>query len=292
MGEGVKTMAMRVFPRSTKWTPSDEMAFIGDPTLPGMRPTNPETPVLVSCTFSWDLAEAKRLVASWRRFYRDVRLGGPALGDPGSRFVPGLFIKPGVTFTSRGCPKRCPWCLVWRREGQIRTLPILPGRIIQDNNLLGCPRRHVEVVFDMLSDQHRVVFSGGLDTELFADWHRELLESVRYEELWFACDTLAALPSLVRTKKICDGISVEKMRCYVLIGFGGESLRDAEHRLASVYELGYLPFAQLFRGERAISYSPAWKDLARKWSRPAAYRQRQPAGTFTPSLPHLVTPSS
>jgi hypothetical protein len=26
---------IRVFPRRTKWTPTDELAFVGDPPLPG-----------------------------------------------------------------------------------------------------------------------------------------------------------------------------------------------------------------------------------------------------------------
>jgi hypothetical protein len=143
--------------------------------------------------------------------------------------------------------------------------------------LLACPRRHIEAVFDMLSDQRAVVFAGGLDTTLFENWHRELLETIRYDELWFAADTLPATTSLERAARICDGISIEKRRCYVMIGFGQESLVQAERRLEQVYELGFLPFAQLYRGERAVSYSPEWQALARKWSRPAAYRTKRVA---------------
>jgi hypothetical protein len=73
---------------------------------------------------------------------------------------------------------------------------------------------------------------------------------------------------------ILDGISTEKCRCYVLIGFAEESLDDAKRRLEWVYAQDFLPFAQLYRGERAVAYSPEWRALARKWSRPAAYRSR------------------
>jgi len=188
--------------------------------------------------------------------------------------VSGRFIKEEITITSRGCPKRCPWCFAWRREGGIRTLPIKPGRIVQDNNLLACPDRHIEAVFDMLAGQRRIVFSGGLDADLFKDWHRDLIETVRYDELWFACDTKQAVHALRRAAGICEGISIEHLRCYVLIGFGGEALSEAERRLEEVYDLGFLPFAQLFRGETGMSYSRDWRALARKWSRPAAYRRR------------------
>lgn len=260
---------IRVFPRRTKWTPTDDLAFVGEPAL---WREDPALPVMVSVTFTWDLPLARRLAASWRRFHKRVEIGGPALGDPGGQFIAGRFLKAGVTITSRGCPKRCPWCFAWRREGGIRTLRIVPGRIVQDNNLLACPRRHVEAVFDMLSDEQRVVFSGGLDATLFQAWHRELLETIRYEELWFACDTLAGGEPLRRARAICDGISPEKLHCYVLIGFGGESLDAARRRLEAVYQLGFLPFAQLFRGEKAVAYVSEWRNLARRWSRPAAYR--------------------
>jgi hypothetical protein len=267
-------LAIRVFPRRTRWTPTDGLAFVGEPPL---WREDRRLPVMISVTFTWDLPLARRLAASWRRFHDHVEIGGPALGDPGGQFIAGQFVKLGITITSRGCPKRCPWCFAWRREGDIRTLRIVPGRIVQDNNLLACPRRHVEAVFDMLSEQRRVIFSGGLDTALFEDWHRELLETIRYEELWFACDTLAGLESLRRARGICEGISPEKLRCYVLIGFGGESRDAARRRLEAVHELGFLPFAQLFRGEKAVAYDLEWRRLARLWSRPAAYRSRDAA---------------
>ena len=266
---------IRVFPRKTKWTPIDDLAFVGEPPLPFFRPDNRKLPVMVSCAFTWDLPEAKRLRLSWGRFYDDVQLGGPACNNPGDRFTSGQFIKEGVTITSRGCPKRCPWCFVWRREGEIRTLPIVPGHIVEDNNILACPRWHIEAVFDMLTRERKVVFAGGLDTSLLRDWHRKLFETIRYDELWFACDTRMSESDLIQAAAICDGISIEKLRCYVMIGFGGESLFDACARLEWVYSMGFLPFAQLYRGEQSVVYSPEWKKLARKWSQPAAYRARK-----------------
>jgi len=274
---------IRVFPRRTKWTPTDDLAFVGDPPLEPFRPADSKMKVAVSCIFTWDLPEAKRLRRSWMRYYDYVTLGGPVCGSEAGQFTPGRFIKRGVTFTSRGCPRRCPWCFVWKREGDIRTLPIVPGNIVQDNNLLACPRRHIEAVFDMLRDQRGVVLAGGLDSSLLTDWHRELLDDIRLDEVWLACDTRAALKPLERASRILQGISIEKRRCYVLIGFGAESLADAESRCERVYDLGFLPFAQLYRGEMAVAYPPAWRTLARKWSRPAAYRKK--AGDKTEASP-------
>lgn len=264
---------IRVFPHRNKWTPTDELTFIGEP--PMFRPGNRLIPVRVSATFTWHKAEAERIAAAWASFYDDVQVGGPAYGDPGGEFVPGRFLKEGCTITSRGCPKRCGWCVVPRREGAVRELPIKPGWIVQDNNLLACSEPHIRAVFDMLRTQNRAAFfNGGLDKHYLKDWHRDLFDSIKIGELWFACDTANDMPALEKASRILDGISIEKRRCYTMIGYQGETIVDAERRLERVYELGFLPFCQLFQPDETKTYSEDWRRLHRKWSRPAAYRKK------------------
>lgn len=125
---------IRVFPRRTKWTPTDSLAFVGDPPFPHLLPS--EQPVGISCTFTWDIPEARRLQRSWSRFYSNVQIGGPAFNDRGGFFHSGVFVKPGITITSRGCPNHCGFCLVPKREGSLRELPIVDGWNVADNNLL------------------------------------------------------------------------------------------------------------------------------------------------------------
>jgi hypothetical protein len=263
---------IRVFPRRTKWTPDDELAFVGDPPLPLLLP--PEQPVRISITFTWDIPEGYRLLRAWSKFYKDVRLGGPAFGDPGGEFTPGMFLKKGVTITSRGCIRNCPYCLVPEREGKIRELPIKEGWIIQDNNLLACSEKHIEKVFEMLSRQKKAaVFSGGLDPRLLNRWHVCLLKSIKVREIWVSCDTTENLRYLYRAAELLQDFPMYKKRCYVLVGFGGETIQDAEKRLKEVYELGFLPFAQLYRGPQLRqSISKDWKRFVRMWSRPAIYK--------------------
>ncbi len=261
---------IRVFPNRNKWTPTDELAFIGDP--PMFRPT--EQPVRVSVTFTWDIQEGKRLFRAWSKYYSDVNLGGPAFGDPGGTFVPGRYIKEGVTFTSRGCVRRCPWCVVPTREGKIRELPIIDGWIIQDNNFLACSQEHQEKVFEMCQRQKQpITFSGGLDGKLLKPWHIEWFKALKIKEMWFACDDSKNLKTLEKSADLLSDFSQHKKRCYVLFGFNGETPIEAEKRIEKVYELGFLPFAQLYRSmDNKEQYNYQWRSLARKWSRPAAYR--------------------
>jgi hypothetical protein len=262
---------IRVFPRKTSFTPDDDMVFVGDPPL--WRPE--AEAVHVSVTFTWDVAEGARLVEAWRQYYPVVRIGGPAWGDVPGAFTPGLYVKQGVTFTSRGCNNRCPWCFVPSREGKVRLLPIADGHIVQDNNLLQTPRDHQEAVYAMLKRQGKAAtFSGGIQASLVDDWVADQFRQLRIHEVWLACDSDGAIRPLREATQRLSFLSRDKLRCYVLVGFNGETVTGAARRLAEVWDAGCMPFAQFYRdgnGKRP-ALTPEWQRLVREWSRPAAMR--------------------
>ena len=264
---------LRIFPKRTSMTPNDAMALIGDPPLGLWRPQAGE--VHVSVTFTWDVEEGQRLAAAWRQYYPVVRLGGPAFGDPADGFTPGRYIRRGVTFTTRGCNRRCPWCLVPEREGRLAEIEAFtPGHIVQDINILQASRKHIRRVFDMLKAQHRAVtFSGGLDARLIDDWVVEQLRGLRIDQLFLAADTTELLRPLEKALKRLSDLPRRKLRVYVMIGYGDETIDEALERLGVVWRLGGMPFAQLYQpADRWIDYNMTWKRLARAWSRPAAMK--------------------
>jgi len=267
---------IRVFPYRTSFTPNDEMAFVGYP--PFHHPGDRKTPVHISVIFKWWRAEAERIAASWRDHYDAVILGGPAYGDLGDNFEPGKYLKLGCTITSRGCVKHCGWCP--EKDRPLWELPnVADGWIVQDSNLLACSERHVRKVFDMLRRQpYPAKFSGGLDKYFLKKWHRELFDSIRIDELWFACDLTSDLPQLEKAAEILEGIPIDKKRCYTMIGYdhAPEPLEQAEKRMERVLELGFLPFCQLYKPDEGVKiYPEEWKAMQRKWARPAAYRRKK-----------------
>jgi hypothetical protein len=261
-------MIIRVFPRKTNMTPDDPYVFVGDPPL--WRPEADEAHI--SVTFTWDIEEGRRLWEAWAQYY-PVRLGGPAFsnGTVGD-FTPGLYVKQGVTFTSRGCNNNCPWCLVPQMEGKLRHIPITPGHIVQDNNLLQCSAYHRRAVFQMLKSQRKgAVFAGGLDARLLTDEVADELRGLRIHQIFLAADTEGALKPLAGAIQKLSFLGRQKTRCFVLIAYNGETIKQAEVRLRCVWELGAMPFAQLYQPpDEYIRYSHEWKALARTWSRPAA----------------------
>jgi hypothetical protein len=269
---------IRVFARRTSMSPDDDLAFFGPPPLFDI----PDLPVCVSVTFSWDLERGFGLLNDWqlRMGCGKVKIGGPAFLEHCKKkpdFIIGRFLKEGITITSRGCPKRCKWCLVPKREGNLREINIAPGHIVQDNNLLACSRQHIEKVFDMLKNQHRVIqFKGGLDIDYLEPWHIELLKTIKIgqDSLWVACDREKDLSRLDKAADLFADYPIDSKRCYVLLGFNDDSTEAAERRCEKIYEKGFLPFAQYYQpnnSQRRVA-SQNWRCVVRKWSRPAAYR--------------------
>lgn len=252
-------------------TPRDGLVFIGDPPL--WRPDASE--VHISVTFTWDIEEGYRLYNAWRQYYSSVKIGGPAIENHVTDFIPGLYLRHDVTITSRGCTRKCPWCLVPDREGDIKLLKIRPGYIIQDNNILATPRFHQEKVYSMLSVQSRSAkFSGGIDAHLVDDWVVEQFRQLRINEIFLAADTKGSLKVLARAVEKLAFLGRNKLRCFVMIGYDGETTVEAEERLREVWNIGCLPFSQLFQPpDQYIKYSKEWRDLNRNWSRPAITRR-------------------
>jgi len=269
---------IRVFPRRTRATPADELAYVGEPDM-FVRNEGADR-VEISCTFTWDRPEAERLARLWKSIGHVV-VGGPAYGDKGEEFQPGKYLVSGYVITSRGCPNKCGFCLVPGREGGLRELKIEDGWIIQDNNLLACSEKHIREVFAMLQRQqkHRVEFTGGLEAKRLQEWHVGLLSQLKPKPvIYFAYDSPKeyGLPwAMDRLLRAGFTIESHNLRCYVLIGQRNDTLEKASRRLEYVLSMGFTPFAMLYRGPDDYGPSPLkdamklWREFQRKWARPA-----------------------
>jgi hypothetical protein len=249
--------------------PRDKDAYFGEPDL--FTPQYDEAHI--SVTFTWDIKKAYDLAYAWKIYAKEVKLGGCAFNDRGNGFIPDLYVKPGCVFTSRGCIFDCPWCFVPRREGKIRELPILSGNIIMDNNLLACSKSHIKNVIKMLKTQRQISFNQGLDSRLMTDWFVEEIRGLKIKDIWLAMDYDGAEKPLQKAvNKLKKYFSRDKIRCYVLIGYEDETLKQAEMRLRKAWEIGTLPFAMLYRDENGKKRSLEWRRFQRSWCRPAAIK--------------------
>ncbi|MDR1021211.1 MAG: hypothetical protein LBL73_10670, partial [Synergistaceae bacterium] len=229
--------------------------------------------VHVSVAFTYDMPKAEKLAEAWARTGLPVKLGGPALNQPGGDFVPGLYLKQGYVITSRGCPRRCWFCSVPVREGgKLRELPITDGWNVLDDNILACSEQHIHGVFAMLKRQEKhPVFTGGLEAALLRPWHVELLREVKAARMYFAYDTPEDYEPLVLAGRLLrdGGITKASHRaaCYVLIGYPTDTPDAAGARLRAAWEAGFVPYAMLYRDGTGAADAD-WRRFQRAWVRP------------------------
>ena len=257
----------RVYPRRTRATPVDSLAFTDGP---GLFPPEVDE-VHVSVTFTYDLPRAEHLARQWESV-APVKIGGPGTGMRGGDFTPGMYLRPGYVITSRGCPNRCWFCSVPKRDGDIRELPITEGRNVLDDNLLACSDRHIESVLLMLKEQKRAAeFTGGIEAARLTKDLAEAIRSTRPKQLFLAYDTADDWPPLqtAAANLWAAGFTKEShaVRCYVLCGYPKDRFLFAEDRMYRVLDLGLMPMAMLWRDESG-KIDPLWRTFQRIWARP------------------------
>lgn len=260
---------IRIFPNRTKATPDDT-----DVRIKALHPTikDEADEVHVSVAFTWDIPTAEKIAENWRHV-APVTIGGPAYNNPGGDFVPGMYLKKGYVITSRGCPNRCWFCNVPKREGfRLRELPVTEGHILTDDNLLACSTDHIEAVFNMLSQQkERPQFTGGLEAKLLTPYYAKRLHELRPKSVYFAYDTPDDLDPLIQAGRYLLDTGFTKpshvLRAYVLIGYRGDTFDKAIERLTATWDAGFFPMAMLYRDQKG-GYDKDWRRLQREWANP------------------------
>ena len=158
-----------------------------------------------------------------------------------------------IGFLTRGCIRKCPWCIVPRKEGAIRPYrtwrevkrPDSNDIVFMDNNVLACPHG-LEQIADMAGQDVRVDFNQGLDARLITDDVAKALSRLKWISfIRMSADTDAMLQVVldaIERLKTC-GIKPWRVFCYVLV----QDIESAERRVIALREAGASPFAQPYR---------------------------------------------
>lgn len=155
-------------------------------------------------------------------------------------------------FLTRGCPNKCPWCIVPRKEGCIRAYSDikdwLDGRkeaVIMDNNIIA--HQHGLAQMEKIAAMGiRVDINQGIEAGRITPEIASLLSRMKFTRyIRIACDTKAALPAVETAveRMKSAGIRPDKVFCYVLV----KDVDDAFYRIERLRQLGVQPFAQPYR---------------------------------------------
>lgn len=227
----------------------------------GLIPFEPDW-VYVSYIFSKNKGYAHGLKKFFKNKVQGLQIGGPGLEfktvlpDFIEHLMPDydLYgIDYSMGFTSRGCIRKCPWCIVPKLEGSLRNhasireflSPEHNKLILLDNNFLASSKWRENIDF-ILEHKLKISFTQGLDIRLVTDDNAKYLSKVDYytaafkgRYLYFAFDTPQIEKDVRRGVKILEqhGIPPYRLRFYMLCGFNTTHQEDM-HRFKILRELG------------------------------------------------------
>lgn len=238
--------------------------------------------VMITSIFSWDLKHVITAVKSALKTFpnADISVGGVAATynwkyvyeQTGLMPIKGLVheveecaldyslfpeIDYSLTFTSRGCVRKCGFCIVSHHEPEYKELADWDKQInlntnhiiIMDNNFLACTDKHFDSVIDKLIDLGQTVdFNQSLDTRLMTDYRAKRLAQLKLRPLRFAFDSMDYKDAVVNAIGLMKkhGFPVEQIHFLILYNWK-ETQADAHERCRIVHDdLKCVPFAMRF----------------------------------------------
>lgn len=185
-----------------------------------------------------------------------------------------------IGFLTRGCIRDCPWCIVRKKEGEIRPCsswreikrPDSKRIVFMDNNVLA-HRWGVGQIEDMIGKDLRVDFNQGLDARLIDESVAEMLAALKWiRHIRMAADTDEMLSTVIEAigRLGKNGVQPKNIMVYVL----AKDVESAERRAIALREIGAEPFVQPYR-DYASDAKPSKElmDLARWANRKAIFKK-------------------
>lgn len=225
--------------------------------------------VYVSCIFSKNLPHARGI----KHYYPDAKfhIGGPALEYPNylpsemEHVMPDYSLYPDMDyslgFTTRGCIRNCPFCIVPKVEGAFREYahpeewhnPDFNKIVFFDNNFL--VSKNWKTVLEWIQDNGlKGCFNQGLDARLVTEEKAQVLADTRLYNLKFGAKTYYfswdfvdnETPILRGLNRMIDaGVSSSSLMVYVLVGYNTTHEQDL-YRFKKLRELGADPFIMVY----------------------------------------------
>lgn len=193
--------------------------------------------------------------------------------QPDYSIYPGIDNRTAYGFLTRGCPNKCRWCIVPKKEGDVKPYMdvdeiAIEGRtnlILMDNNILASDYglRQIEKIVER---KYRVDFNQALDARLITPDVASILAKVRWlAVIRLGCDTHAQVEHCVRAMRLIDENRKSPMQ-YLMYTIIDKDINEAYDRLSYFREMKRVrvvaqPFRD-FNNPRQII--PQWqKDMAR-----------------------------
>lgn len=154
-------------------------------------------------------------------------------------------------FLTRGCPRRCGWCVVPDKEGAIRAhADIMESAahrdvVLMDNNILAHPHG-IHQLEKIAVLGHKIDLNQGIDARLIDDTTARLLARISWlQPIRMACDTEDMIRPVEKAVRLLrwHNATPRRYSVYVLV----KEIPDAVERVKFIKGLHCTPFVQPYR---------------------------------------------
>jgi len=176
----------------------------------------------------------------------DVKVGGSGydltskLIEPVEHIMPDYPLYPSMNyslgFTTRGCQRKCEFCIVPEKEGGITENadiyefwnPKYRDIVLLDNNILALPAHFFKVAQQIKEKKLRVDFNQGLDHRLLDKQIVTILRNISHVEYRFAFDDIRYEKTVLSAIELLKEGGINRCLWYVLVGFNSTLEEDLE----------------------------------------------------------------
>lgn len=164
-------------------------------------------------------------------------------------------------FTTRGCIRHCPFCVVPQKEGSIRIVGDLydlwDGKTSQitlyDNNILALPEHFTLICEQAKKERVELDFNQGLDYRLLTPEIVDILKSIKHHEYRLAFDEPAYIDGVEKAIRLLQSKGINRCLWYVLVGFDTTFQQDLD-RLYFLKKHNQNAFVQRYRGDKKLGH--------------------------------------
>lgn len=170
------------------------------------------------------------------------------------KYKPDYSLFPNIQFsicrTTRGCPNKCPWCMVKDVEPIFEELSdwwkaidiSKPKIIFYDNNFFASSKKHFDDVMDFLEMiQKPFDFNQALDVRKFDEYKAERMSRVKVHPLRFAYDSEAQREAIVKGIELAFNHDTTDISVLMLYNFNDtpESIWERLERMSHIESNGH-----------------------------------------------------
>lgn len=163
-----------------------------------------------------------------------------------------------IGYITRGCPNKCRWCIVPKKEGSIKPYrtweqlvrPDTDKLVLMDNNILAC-EYGIGQLESLIGSGYRIDLNQGMDARLVNERVAEIFSRLRWiKYIRFSCDQKPQIEPVCHTIELLEryGVKPYKIFIYLLVT---PDLKDASERVEALKKYRSINlYAQAERNER------------------------------------------